>query len=359
MLSGIYPLHRVATAAVVLVIAGWLARSHSTDGDAVADNPQTAQESSEGSVVRSARPLMGTTFNLSVWAASGQQPEASEAIQHALDLVASLEEKISSWNFRSETSAVNRSAGREATGIGPELHHLLDASLTWARRTDGAFDITGGPLFDRWKRAREEGILPTEAEIRSCLERTGYDHVILEGSMVRLAKRGMQIGFGAIGKGFAADRAGELLRQRGFENFIIDAGGDVLISGSRGGTPWQVAIRHPRRGGLLAIFGAADCAIATSGDYEQFSVIDDVRYAHILDPRTGWPARKLASVTVITRRGIDADALATALFVLGPEKGLAFVESLKDTETLMVLEDFTTRSSGGLLLNNGRLEVVP
>ncbi|MFV1968104.1 MAG: FAD:protein FMN transferase, partial [Pirellulaceae bacterium] len=280
-------------------------------------------------------------------------------IQHALDLVASLEGKISGWNSQSETSAVNRSAGREATGIGPELYDLLDVSLTWARRTDGAFDITGGPLFDRWKRAREEGILPTESEIRSCLERIGHDQVILEESTVRLTKPGMQIGFGAIGKGFAADRAASLLRRRGFENFIIDAGGDVLISGSRGGTPWQVAIRHPRRSGLLAVHGADDSAIATSGDYEQFSVIDDVRYAHILDPRTGWPARRLASVTVITRRGIDADALATALFVMGPKQGLAFVENLNDTETLMVLEDGTTRSSNGLHLNNGHLEVVP
>jgi thiamine biosynthesis lipoprotein len=302
---------------------------------------------------------MGTTFNLSVWAAAGSQPQAAEAIQHALDLVASLEGKISSWNSASETSAVNRSAGREAVRIGPELHDLLDASLSWARRTGGAFDITGGPLFDRWKRAREEGILPTEAEIRSCLELTGHDCVILDESTVRLAKPGMQIGFGAIGKGVAADRAAALLRQRGFDNFIIDAGGDVLVRGSRGGTPWQIAIRHPRRSGFLAVYGASDRAIATSGDYEQFSVIDDVRYAHILDPRTGWPARELASVTVITQRGIDADALATALFVMGPKKGLAFVESLHDTEALMVLDDGTTRLSKGLHFNKGRLEVVP
>jgi len=359
MFSGIYQLHRIATAAIVLATAAWLAHSHPADGEAAADNLQTARESAEGAVVRSTRPLMGTTFNLSVWAASGRQPEAAKAIQHAFDRVASLEAKISSWNSQSETSAVNRSAGRGATDIGPDLHELLEASLLWARRTDGAFDITGGPLFTRWKRAREERILPTEAEIRGCLEVTGHDRVILEEGTVRLARPGMQIGFGAIGKGFAADRAAELLRRHGFENFIIDAGGDVLISGSRGGTPWQVAIRHPRRGGLLAVYGVADRAIATSGDYQQFSVIDDVRYAHIIDPRTGWPARQLASVTVITRRAIGADALATALFVMGPEQGLAYVESCNDTEALMVLEDGSTRSSSGLRLDSGRLEVVP
>ncbi len=359
MLSGVYPFYRIATAAILLGTAIWLASSHPYDAEGMADSLQITQGGDRGAVVRSSRPLMGTTFNLSVWATAGKQPEASEAIQHALDLVASLEGKISSWNPESETSAINRSTPREAMGTSAELLELLDASLSWARRTDGAFDITGGPLFDRWKRARAEGKLPTEAEIRSCLERTGYDRVILEGRTVRLAKGDMQIGFGAIGKGFAADRAAALLRQCGFEDFIIDAGGDVLVSGSRGGTPWQVAIRHPRRSGFLAVYGAGDRAIATSGDYEQFSVINDVRYAHILDSRTGWPARHLASVTVVTRRGVDADALATALFVMGPEKGLAFVERLNDTETLMVLEDGTTRCSKGLHLEEGRLEVVP
>jgi thiamine biosynthesis lipoprotein len=364
MFSGIYSFHRIATAAIQLVIMGWFACLHLSEGDVVADSPQRAHESAEGAVVRSTRPLMGTTFNLSIWAAAGQQPEAAEVIQHAFDLVASLEEKISSWNPQSETSAVNRLAGQEAIGIGSDLHNLLDTSLTWARRTDGAFDITAGPLFDRWKQARKEGVLPTDAEIRNCLELTGYDHVILEESTARLAKPGMKIGFGAIGKGFATDRAATLLRQRGFENFIIDAGGDVLVSGSRGGAAWQVAIRDPRSSGLLAVHEITDCAIATSGDYEQFSVIDDVHYAHILDPRTGWPARQLASVTVITQRGTDADALATALFVMGPEQGLAFVESLNDTETWMALEDGTTRSSNGLhlnglLLDGGHLEMMP
>jgi thiamine biosynthesis lipoprotein len=183
--------------------------------------------------------------------------------------------------------------------------------------------------------------------------------VILAGNTIRLEKPGMNIGFGAIGKGFAVDRAAARLRQRGFGNFIIDAGGDVLIRGTRGGAPWEVAIRHPRHGRHLAIYGAGDCAIATSGDYEQFSVIDEVRYSHILDPRSGWPARELASVTVITRRGIDADALATALFVMGSREGLALAERLDDTEALLILDDGTTRLSKGLHLDKDRLEVGP
>ena len=285
MLDRIYSFHRIAAVVVLVVTATWLAYSHDANRAG-----SRGSATSAGSVVRSSRPLMGTTFNLSVWAPPGSEPKAAEAIQLALDRVASVENKISSWNSQSETTAVNRAAGESAIRISPELHDLIDVSLSWARRTEGAFDITAGPLLERWLRVRKEGVLPTDAEIRSCLELVGCDHVILQPSGARLAKTGMQIGFGAIGKGYAADLAGALLRERGFADFIIDAGGDILVSGARGGAPWQVAIRHPRRPGFLAVCGAHDRAIATSGDYEQFTVIDGVRYAHILDP-TDWVAR--------------------------------------------------------------------
>ena len=204
MLSVIYPFHRIAAVAVLLVIGSWLARSHTVNGVGVADNLRMAAADVEGAVVRSSRPLMGTIFNVSVWAEPGSQPQAAEANQYALDRVASVEEKISSWNSASDTSAVNRSAGKEAIPIGSDLHDLLDTSLLWARRTDGAFDITGGPLFDLWNQARKERILPTEEEIHNCLEFVGHDQVILEKSTARLEKPGMKIGFGAIGKGYAA-----------------------------------------------------------------------------------------------------------------------------------------------------------
>ena len=353
MLSGIYQLHRIAAIVLMLVAAGWLARPRAErEGAAESTQPN------DGYVVRSSRQLMGTTFNLSVWAPPGRQAEAAEAIQHALDQIASLEKTISSWDPKSETSAVNRSAGGEAVAIGRDLRGLLTASLNWARQTEGAFDITVGPLADLWKRAREERVVPTQVEIDNRLAFVDFSDVNLEKGTVRLKKPGMQINFGAIGKGYAADHAAERLRCEGHEDFIIDAGGDILVCGSRGGEPWQVAIRDPRRAGYLAVGAARDCAIATSGDYEQFVVIDGVRYAHIIDPRTGRPARGIVSVTVLTQHGMDADALATALFVMGGEKGMAFVEKLKDTEALMVLEDGTTRLSTGLCLDKGRLSIT-
>ena len=353
MLSGIYQFHRIAVIVLMLVSAIWLTHRRA---DRETRPPST--QPSDGYVVRSSRQLMGTTFDLSVWTPPGGQAQAAEAIQHALDHIASLEKTISSWDPTSETSEVNRSAGQASVNIGRELHGLLAASLRWSRRTEGTFDITVGPVADLWRRARKERFVPKATEINDRLTLVGYQDVNLETGTVQLGKSGMRIGFGAIGKGYASDQAAERLRRQGHEDFIIDAGGDVLVGGSRGGEPWQVAIRDPRRAGYLAVCTARDCAIATSGDYEQFVVIDGVRYAHIIDPRTGWPARGVVSVTVLTQHGLDADALATAVFVMGSEKGMALVEELMGTEALLVLEDGTHRLSTGLRLDQGRLRTT-
>ena len=316
------------------------------------------EDVARGSVVRSARPLMGTVFEVSVWAPATREPDAAETLGEALDLVAAIERRVSSWDPQSETSAVNRAAAGRPTRIGPELAQLLAASLDWSERTGGAIDITGSPLFELWNHARQTGVLPTDEEIDAARRLVGYRKVHLTEDTVVLAEPGMKIGFGAVGKGFAADRAATFLRGRGFSNFIIDAGGDVVVSGSRGGTPWHVAIRNPRRGEFLGVYGATDCAIATSGDYERFAMIGGVRYSHILDLRTGRPARGLSSVTVIAQNGTDADALATALFVMGADEGLAFVESLPGVESLMVEEGGAVRLSKGLRLAEGRLERI-
>jgi thiamine biosynthesis lipoprotein len=174
--------------------------------------------------------------------------------------------------------------------------------------------------------------------------------------MARLPIMGMRLGFGAVGKGFAADRVATTLRAAGFSNFIIDAGGDLVLSGQRGRSPWNIGIRHPRSVRLLATARLTGCAIATSGDYEQYLVVDGVRYGHIIDPRTGWPVREVASVVVVAPRGADADALATGLFVLGPEDGLELVEKISSVEALFVMGDGTMRTSTGLELQGEKLE---
>ena len=148
------------------------------------------------------------------------------------------------------------------------------------------------------------------------------------------------------------------LRDAGFAHFIVDAGGDLVLSGSRGGTPWNIGVRHPRSVQLLATARLAGCAIATSGDYEQYFVADGVRYGHIIDPRTGWPTREVASVVVVAPRGADADALATGLFVLGPDQGLALVEKITSVDALFVMGDGDVHSSTGLSLQGDTMEWI-
>jgi thiamine biosynthesis lipoprotein len=155
---------------------------------------------------------------------------------------------------------------------------------------------------------------------------------------VGLPEPGRAIGLGGIAKGYAVDRAAAVLRSAGFLNFYIDGGGDVLVSGRRGPRPWHVGVRNPRggRNAILAVLSLEEGAVVTSGDYERYREIDGVRYHHIIDPRTGWPARESIAVTVYAPSAEAADALATAAFVLGPEAGSALIEDTPDTEALFV-----------------------
>lgn len=339
------PIYRIAAVAVgvaVLVALG-VAERRGRPGAA-------------GAIVRVARPMMGTLVEVSVWAEAGAQPRAAAAANEALDLAAAIEARISEWQPGSETSAINAAAGAATVAVGPELQELVERSIEWARRSDGAFDVTGGPLFELWERARLTRRLPAGAEIAARQALVGYRGIRQEGARIGLARAGMKLGFGAIGKGFAADRMAARLRQIGFPNFIVDAGGDVVVGGSRDGAPWIVGVRDPRRDTLLATLPATDCAIATSGDYERFFAVDGTRYQHIVDLRTGWPAREVTGATAIAGNGTAADALATAIAVLGWERGIALADALPDVEALAVDRDGRVHLSRGLRLEGDRLQ---
>jgi thiamine biosynthesis lipoprotein len=315
-------------------------------------------EGAASSVVRVSRPLMGTSFEIAAWSLAGRQAATQDLLNEALEAVAELERRISSWDPESETSAVNRAAGLAPVAIGGDLSALVEIAVSWAERTDGAFDVTVGPLLDLWNRAGAEGELPTETKIRIELERVGFKKILADGETLFLPQGGMRLGFDAIGKGFAADRAAEMLLAAGVENFIVGAGGDLIVRGSRGGAPWQVGVRDPRGSGLLAMSPISNRAVATSGDYEQFISIGGRRYSHILDPRSGKPVSGLTSVTVFSARAADADALATALFVMGSDEGIELVEELSDVEALFVTEEGFAILSSGLRLENEILELA-
>jgi thiamine biosynthesis lipoprotein len=315
-------------------------------------------EAAASSVVRVSRPLMGTSFEIAAWVPGDRQAATRDLLNEVLGAAAELERQISSWDPESEISAVNRAAGEAPVAVGADLRALVEIAVFWADRTGGAFDVTVPPLIELWKRAGAQGELPGETDIAETLERVGFKKILIEEDTLYLPENGMRLGFGAIGKGFAADRVAEMLLAAGLENFIVGAGGDLIVRGARGPSAWRVGIRDPSGSGLLAKSPISNRAVATSGNYEQFISIGGRRYSHILDPRSGKPVSGLTSVTVFSARAVDSDALATALFVMGSDKGVEFVEELPDVEALFITEAGSAILSSGLRLEEETLEMI-
>ena len=290
--------------------------------------------------------MMGTTFEIRVVA--GSRGEAATAMQAAFDEVDRVEALLSEWRETSEISEVNRQAGRSPVRVGPELFQVLERSVWAAGVTGGAFDATFASCGHLW--SFREARMPDPSEIERCLPLVDSGRLRLdpEGPEVFLPVKGMRIGIAGIGKGYGVDRAAGILEEHGIRDYIVDGGGDIRLRGTKLGRPWRVGITDPRdRDALYATLALERGAIVSSGDYERFFERDGVRYHHILDPATGWPARDTVAVTVVAPTAMDADALATGLFVLGPERGLALAESLEGVEALFFDPTLTVRRSAG------------
>jgi thiamine biosynthesis lipoprotein len=239
---------------------------------------------------------------------------------------------MSEWKDTSPLAAVNREAGVRAVPVPGELRRVIHRGIEIGAATDGAFDITWAALWGLWDfKALWPMVLPaTEVDSRWTL--VDYRRIAVEdeAGTVGLPEAGMKIGLGGIAKGYAVDRAVEILRERGFENFMVLTGGQVMAHGIKHDRPWRIGIRDPRGrpDDYFAFVEIRDASVSTSGDYESYFEIEGVRYHHILDPRTGRPARGLRSATVLAREGILADALSTAFVVLGPEASLRVAAEL-------------------------------
>lgn len=297
------------------------------------------QVPSADSVVQQERSLMGTQWRIQIAVGSaspGRQEE--QAIEAALDEVARIETLMSEWHEESPLSALNRSAGGEGLIVPAELRAILERGLEYGRVSRGAFDITWRGMGKLW-RFDDQFRLPSLSEIESALTRVGYQLVRIEGDRVQLPRAGMAIGLGGIAKGYAIDRAASVLRHQGFQDYLVDGGGDVLAGGTRGDRPWRVGVRQPR-GGRRDLMGTVDLqpgqAMASSGDYERFHIHQGVRYHHIIDPRSGRPAQGCRSVSVVAPSAEEADAMATAIFVLGAQSGLELAADRKGVEALIV-----------------------
>ena len=283
-------------------------------------------------------------------------PVAREAADIVFEIFEEVDERMSEWKAESPLSAVNAAAGSQPVPVPDDLRAVVRRGIGIGALTGGAFDITWAALWGLWDFQADEPRVPAGDEIARRVALVDFRRVVIddEAGTVFLPQEGMAIGLGGIAKGYALDRSARALRERGIESFLVSAAGQMMVGGMHGDRPWRVGIRDPR-GGLADYFARlelTDISVASSGDYERSFILDGVRYHHILDPATGMPARGLRGATVICADATLADALSTAVMVLGPEIGLDLAESLDDVEAVLVDADGEVHTTSG---RTGRL----
>ena len=298
--------------------------------------------------------LMGSRFDITVVA--GNETEGNEYIDIAVEEISRIEKMISSWDSLSETAAVIKNAGIQPVKVDKELFDLIERSIKISELTDGAFDISYASMDRIWKFDGSIKKLPTSEEVAASVSKVGYKNIIQDSKAqtVFLKKKGMRIGFGALGKGYAADKAKQLLISKGVKAGIINASGDLTTWGTQpDGTPWMVGITNPlNKNKVFSWFPLDNNAVVTSGNYEKFVVFNGKKYTHIIDPRTGWPASGLTSVSIFAPKAELADALATSVFVMGRETGINFINQLPGIECVIVDDQGKIFSSENIKLNS-------
>ena len=286
--------------------------------------------------------LMGNRFEITVEAKT--ETEAVFFLEKAVEEIARIEALLSTYQETSETNLINKNAGLKPVKVSDEVFSLIKRSKKISEITDGTFDITYGSIDQRfWNFDTEMTELPDEVLARKSIALIDYRNIILntEEKTVFLKNKGMRIGFGGIGKGYAAEKTKNLLKNLGVKAGIINASGDLSCWGiPENGKPWTIGIAHPDFAELpFSTLEVTDLSVATSGNYEKFVMIDGKRYSHTINPKTGFPVHGIKSVTVISPNAEISDALATPITILGTEKGLALINQLKDIECIIIDDD--------------------
>ncbi|MDO7541495.1 MAG: FAD:protein FMN transferase [Flavobacteriaceae bacterium] len=282
--------------------------------------------------------LMGSSFEITVVAED--EDFAKESLAIAKKEIIRIEDLISSWDQKSETSRINRNAGIAAVEVSKELFDLIFRAQQISKLSSGAFDLTFAAIDKLWNFDGKESEMPNPDTLKASVFHIGYQLIELdeESLTVFLPKKGMKIGFGAIGKGYAADRAKQLLVERGVLGGIINASGDMNTWGTKpDGSSWTIGIVNPMNNKkVFSWFSLEHNAVVTSGDYEKFTQINGRRYSHIIDPRTGIPSQGIVSCTVFAGKAELADAIATAIFVMGVQSGLFLIDQLPNIEAILI-----------------------
>lgn len=291
---------------------------------------------------------LGTFNNITVFDSINER-----LIKSAVDRVLEIDEKMSAFRPDSEISMLNRKSGGEFQKVSEDTFHLLKRSVEISRASAGAFDITTRPLIELWGIGKKGDFVPTARKISDILPLVDYRDLVLDtkSCAAALKRPGQAVDLGGIAKGYAADEVKRILASGNVKNALINLGGNIVAMGCRpDGQLWNVGVQNPlaQRGEYLGVLAVKDKTIVTSGSNEKFFIKSGVRYHHILDPRTGAPAQNsLLSVTAVCNCSTDADALTTAFFVLGPQKGALLLEAF-GAEAIFVTEDMKIFATGSL-----------
>jgi thiamine biosynthesis lipoprotein len=277
---------------------------------------------------------MATPCEIKLYAASEEEARSAAAAAYAE--MAAIDESMNDWKADSEISRLSRTSGRDLP-VSDRLFDVLEASLRYSELSDGAFDVTVGPIVKLWRQAKTERKLPDPSVLRKALDAVGYRHVTLhpDKHTVRLEVPGMSLDVGGIAKGYACDRALAILKRRGLARALVNTGGGMAFGDPPPGKMgWNIQVADTDE-----VLVLSNCGVATSGDWERFVTVDGKRYSHIVDPKTGLGLTNRALVTVVAPTGMAADALTKCVMVPGAERGLRLAESLPGTQAWMRWEE--------------------
>jgi thiamine biosynthesis lipoprotein len=290
--------------------------------------------------------LMDTVIEITAYG-----PQAEAAVKEAFAEIKRLHDLTNNFDENSEVSKISSQAGQAPVAVDVELFEIIKLSNELSDKLDSVFDITIGPLTELWSVGHKGEFVPTEAEIAKVRPLVNYKLIKLDEAShtVFLPQSGMKLDLGGIAKGYAVDRAIEILKSKGIKSALVNAGGDVRVIGQRpDGTPWRIGIQHPRNNeGMIGVVSLTDWDnMETSGDYQRFFMKDNERYSHILDPRTGRQPRSITSITIVGNNSGADDVLSTVLFIVGVERGMELLKEFPGTEAVFVT-------------NEGRIIVTP
>jgi len=289
--------------------------------------------SDEIKTIKRTQILLGTVIEVQIRDVDEQNAE--DVITKAFAEVKRIDDLFTTYSEESPVWKLNNSSD-SIISVDPEIYSLIVFCDSITKLSNGSFDLSLDNLTKAWGFYTDDPKLPTKAEIDSALLNSGWQNIVLLGDNKIIKKEKVRLNFGAIAKGYAVDKAIDVLKNSGIKQAIVNAGGEISVIGN----DWVVGIQHPREiNSLIKKIKLDGFTVATSGDYEQYFEVDGNRYHHILDPKTGYPSTGLQSVTIINKSNTFADALATAVFVMGKENGIKLIESLDNTEAMIIDEE--------------------